>query len=489
MKSKIDFDGYNTLLQPTEWRYAAATTGLVEYFKFNHISYGVLSELEEKPEESVFGFDGILYNQEDITEERYLDFVEDYFKDDMTHIRILQMLENDEFTEEQIKVVNDMVKSKTVLKKLFGKTRFDGTNKQTVADIINNNRHEIIKSVFRYGKNLYSNYANSNLLLTTSNPHCRLAGYTLDEGRKTRFLGFCFAKESYETNDIPEFDFIPFAFSNSDMYETFFVNNNFSIKALVQTNRKIKDALNSVDKKAPRINKKDPRLKLLAVLQQARDYINYNIEIIMKSRDNDYYSTLYVRADRLKQLRNLSDKSLDFAHQISDNYWLNVEKEVYWRCLNNVFLDDVILQMLKIYFDKDVNKIVVKLRTDTLIDINEAWKGDKVMDEIMDARRCGKKVSKKLIEDNKKNKIRSYKHRIINALMANDYDSIKNLISRLSEETSLEFWFFYKLLDSNGENNAEKYKDIIYAFTNAITESVADKGDSKIEENDSKKEN
>ena len=321
MKSKIDFDGYNTLLQPTEWRYAAATTGLVEYFKFNHISYGVLSELEEKPEESVFGFDGILYNQEDITEERYLDFVENHFRDDMTHIRILQMLENDEFTEEQIKAVNDMVKSKTVLKKLFGKTRFDGTNKQTVADIINNNRHEIIKSVFRYGKNLYSNYANSNLLLTESNPHCRLAGYTLDEGRKTRFLGFCFAKESYETNDIPEFDFIPFAFSNSDMYETFFVNNNFSVKDLVQTNKRVSEALNSVDKR-------DSRLKLLTVLQQAKDYINYNIEIIMKSRDNDYYSTLYVRVDRLKQLRNLSDKSLNFVYQISDNYWLNVEKEV-----------------------------------------------------------------------------------------------------------------------------------------------------------------
>ena len=382
------------------------------------------------------------------------------------------MLENDEFTEEQIKAVNDMVKSKTVLKKLFGKTKFDGTNKQTVADIINNNRHEIIKSVFRYGKNLYSNYANSNLLLTASNPHCRLAGYTLDEGRKTRFLGFCFAKESYETNDIPEFDFIPFAFSNSDMYETFFVNNNFSVKDLVQTNKRVSEALNSVDKR-------DSRLKLLTVLQQAKDYINYNIEIIMKSRDNDYYSTLYVRVDRLKQLRNLSDKSLNFVYQISDNYWLNVEKEVYWRCLNNVFLDDVILRMLKIYFDKDVNKIVV----------NEAWKGNEVMDEIMNARCCGKKVSKKLIEDNKKNKIKSYKHRIINALIANDYDSIKNLISRLSEETSLEFWFFYKLLDSNGENNAEKYKDIIYAFTNAITVNVADKDDSKIEENDSKKEN
>lgn len=476
MKSKIDFDGYNTLLQPTEWRYAAATTGLVEYFKFNHISYGVLSELEEKPEESVFGFDGILYNQEDITEERYLDFVENHFKDDMTHIRILQMIEKDEFTEEQIKAVNDMVKSKTVLKKLFGKTRFDGTNKQTVADIINNNRHEIIKSVFRNGKNLYSNYANSKLLLTASNPHCRLAGYTLDKSKKSKSLGFCFAKESYETNDIPEFDFIPFAFSNSDMYETFFVNNNFSVKALVQTNKRVSEALNSVDKR-------DSRLKLLTVLQQAKDYINYNIEIIMKSRDNDYYSTLYVRVDRLKQLRNLSDKSLNFVYQISDNYWLNVEKEVYERCINNVFLDDIILQMLKIYFDKNVNKMVVKLRTDTLIDINEAWKGNKVMDEIMDARRCGKKVSKKLIEDNKKNKISSFKQKIVSALVAHDYDRVNEVILSLSSYVNMEFSFFYKLIE-----NPEENKSIAFAFASALTEEVGFKNN-KTEENNNLKEN
>lgn len=471
MKSKIDFDGYNTLLQPTEWRYAAATTGLVEYFKFNHISYGVLSELEEKPKESIFGFDGILYNQEDITEERYLDFAEDYFKDDMTHIRILQKLEKDEFTKEEIKAVNDMVKSKTVLKKLFGKTRFDGTNKQTVADIINNNRHEIIKSVFRYGKNLYSNYANSNLLLTASNPHCRLAGYTLDEGRKTRFLGFCFAKESYETNDIPEFDFIPFAFSNSDMYETFFVNNNFSVKDLVQTNKRVSEALTK-DKR--NINSKR---KFLRVLQQAYNYINYNVEIIMKSRESDYYSTMYVRVDRLKQLRNLSDKSLDYLYMIANNDWLDVEKEVYERCINNVFLDDIILQMLKIYFDKDVNKMVVKLRTDTLIDINEAWKGNKVMDEIMDARRCGKKVSKKLIEDNKKNKISSFKQKIVSALVAHDYDRVNEVILSLSSYVNMEFSFFYKLIE-----NPEENKSIAFAFASALTEEVGFKNN-KTEEN------
>ena len=476
MKSKIDFDGYNTLLQPTEWRYAAATTGLVEYFKFNHISYGVLSELEEKPEESVFGFDGILYNQEDITEERYLDFVENYFKDDMPHIKILRLLENDEFTEEEIKDVNDMVKSKTVLKKLFDKTRFDGTNKQTVADIINNNRHEIIKSVFRNGKNLYSNYANSKLLLTASNPHCRLAGYTLNKSKKSKSLGFCFAKESYETNDIPEFDFIPFAFSNSDMYETFFVNNNFSVKDLVQTNKRVSEALNSVDKR-------DSRLKLLAVLQQAKDYINYNVEIIMKSRDNDYYSTLYVRVDRLKQLRNLSDRALNFVYQISDNYWLNVEKEVYERCINNVFLDDIILQMLKIYFDKDVNKMVVKLRTDTLIDINEAWKGNKVMKEKDIARKCGYKASQALIDMNRKNKISSFKQKIVSALVAHDYDRVNEVILSLSSYVNMEFSFFYKLIE-----NPEENKSIAFAFASALTEGVGFKNN-KTEENNNLKEN
>lgn len=477
MKSRIDFDGYNTLLQPTEWRYAAAATGLVEYFKFNHISYGVLSELEEKPKESVFGFDGILYNQDDITEIRYLDFVENYFKDDMPHIKILRLLENDEFTEEEIKAVNDMVKSKTVLEKLFGKTKFDGTNKQTVADIINNNRHEIIKSVFRNGKNLYSNYANSKLLLTASNPHCRLAGYTLNKSKKSKSLGFCFAKESYETNDIPEFDFIPFAFSNSDMYETFFVNNNFSVKDLVQTNKRVSEALTK-DKR--NINSKR---KFLRVLQQAYNYINYNVEIIMKSRESDYYSTMYVRVDRLKQLRNLSDKSLDYLYMIANNDWLDVEREVYERCINNVFLDDIILQMLKIYFDKDVNKMVVKLRTDTLIDINEAWKGNEVMKEKDIARKCGYKASQALIDMNRKNKISSFKQKIVSALVAHDYDRVNEVILSLSSYVNMEFSFFYKLIE-----NPEENKSIAFAFASALTEEVGFKNN-KTEENNNLKEN
>ena len=221
----------------------------------------------------------------------------------------------------------------------------------------------------------------------------------------------------------------------------------------------------------------------MTVLQQAKDYINYNIEIIMKSRDNDYYSTLYVRVDRLKQLRNLSDKSLNFVYQISDNYWLNVEKEVYERCINNVFLDDIILQMLKIYFDKDVNKMVVKLRTDTLIDINEAWKGNEVMKEKDIARKCGYKASQALIDMNRKNKISSFKQKIVSALVAHDYDRVNEVILSLSSYVNMEFSFFYKLIE-----NPEENKSIAFAFASALTEEVGFKNN-KTEENNNLKEN
>ena len=139
--------------------------------------------------------------------------------------------------------------------------------------------------------------------------------------------------------------------------------------------------------------------------------------------------------------------------------------------------------MLKIYFDKDVNKMVVKLRTDTLIDINEAWKGDKVMDEIMDARRCGKKVSKKLIEDNKKNKISSFKQKIVSALVAHDYDRVNEVILSLSSYVNMEFSFFYKLIE-----NPEENKSIAFAFASALTEEVGFKNN-KTEENNNLKEN
>ena len=458
MKTKIDYFDYDTLLQPTDWRFAAAVVGLCKYFDYFGIDYKVLYDVEEKPDNYIHGFDGIIYKSEDITEEKYLEFAENYFEKYMTHKNILNILESQEFSEEQIKLVNDLVKSKTVLKGLLGKTKFDGTNKDIFISTIEENRAEIIKNIFKNGNNLYKNYCNERLIFTEDNSTCRLRGYNVDKDRKTSNLGFCFSKESFESNDILEFDFIPFAFSNSDMRETYFVNNNFSVKSLTQTNYAFSNQLSSTENK-------DDKNKLMLVLQNSKDYISYDVEIISKSQDKAYYETFFVRLERLKKLRELSGKSLNFVKKINDDYWFNLEKEVYMRCLNNVLLDDVILMMLKFYFDDNAVKGYIKSRTDMLIDINVSWKGNDIMDEIKSAKSCGFLTSKKLIEMKRSNKINSYKQKIISALCAHDYDRAKEIILSLSAYVGMEFSFFYTFLE-----NAEENKDLAFAFASALIE-------------------
>lgn len=458
MKTKIDYFDYDTLLQPTDWRFAAAVVGLCKYFDYFGIVYKVLYDVEEKPDNYIHGFDGIIYKSEDITEEKYLEFAENYFEKYMTHKNILNILESQEFSEEQIKLVNDLVKSKTVLKGLLGKTKFDGTNKDVFISTIEENRAEIIKNIFKNGNNLYKNYCNERLIFTEDNSTCRLRGYNVDKDRKTSNLGFCFSKESFESNDILEFDFIPFAFSNSDMRETYFVNNNFSVKSLTQTNYAFSNQLSSTENK-------DDKNKLMLVLQNSKDYISYDVEIISKSQDKAYYETFFVRLERLKKLRELSGKSLNFVKKINDDYWFNLEKEVYMRCLNNVLLDDVILMMLKFYFDDNAVKGYIKSRTDMLIDINVSWKGNEIMDEIKSAKSCGFLTSKKLIEMKSSNKINSYKQKIISALCAHDYDRAKEIILSLSAYVGMEFSFFYTFLE-----NAEENKDLAFAFASALIE-------------------
>lgn len=458
MKTKIDYFDYDTLLQPTDWRFAAAVVGLCKYFDYFGIDYKVLCDVEEKPDNYIHGFDGIIYKSEDITEEKYLEFAEKYFEKYMTHKNILNILESQEFSEEQIKLVNDLVKSKTVLKGLLGKTKFDGTNKDVFISTIEENGAEIIKNIFKNGNNLYKNYCNERLIFTEDNSTCRLRGYNVDKDRKTSNLGFCFSKESFESNDILEFDFIPFAFSNSDMRETYFVNNNFSVKSLTQTNYAFSNQLSSTENK-------DDKNKLMLVLQNSKDYISYDVEIISKSQDKAYYETFFVRLERLKKLRELSGKSLNFVKKINDDYWFNLEKEVYMRCLNNVLLDDVILMMLKFYFDDNAVKGYIKSRTDMLIDINVSWKGNDIMDEIKSAKSCGFLTSKKLIEMKSSNKINSYKQKIISALCAHDYDRAKEIILSLSAYVGMEFSFFYTFLE-----NAEENKDLAFAFASALIE-------------------
>ena len=347
MKQKIDCYGYDALLQLSDWRFSAAALGLLEYLDFCDSGYGkldykILSAIEkseELPKEAIKGLDGILYHSSDITEERYLDFAEYWFRSEMTHCKIMDILDGDSLSDDDIKKVNDMVKSKKVLQNLLGKVKFNGENSEEYIGIIQKNRYHIIKEIYRYSPMMYRGFNNTNLLLTQENPHCRLQGYNVDEGRKSKYVGYAFDKDTFVGNDCIEFDFIPFAFSNTR--EGYFINNNFDLNTLKQTNHKFMQEINGTEEK-------NSRTKLYLALKNSADYIRYDVEIIIKPRDDEQYQTLFVRADRLKALQELQSDNLKFNYKIADDYYFNLENEVYDKCLNNEMLDSCIEFMLKL---------------------------------------------------------------------------------------------------------------------------------------------
>lgn len=322
MKTTINYYGYDTLLQPTDWRAAAAVVGLCKYFDHFRIDYKILYNVDEKPENYIHGFDGIIYKSDSITEEKYLDFVESYFEKYMTHIKLQNILNKDKLIDEDI-VNFKRICTDSFYEKFFENKRFDGSNKDYFISAIYEKRYEMITHLYKYKLNLYGNYCNKNRLYTDKNKVCRIKGYDVDNSKKTNILGFCFSKESFDANDILEFDFIPFAFSNPDMRETYFVNNNFSVETLVNTNRAFSEQLSNTEGKGD-------KNKLLLVLQNSKDYISYDVEIISKSQSKDYYETFFVRLVRLKLLRNLSEKMLNYYYS-TNNYTLTLQSDVSFR--------------------------------------------------------------------------------------------------------------------------------------------------------------
>ena len=72
---------YDRRLESLDWRYSAAIIGLIEYFDFYNIEYEALDEE-----------DYILYSEKEITEERYLKFVEYKYNKEFYHIEIENIL-------------------------------------------------------------------------------------------------------------------------------------------------------------------------------------------------------------------------------------------------------------------------------------------------------------------------------------------------------------------------------------------------------------
>lgn len=442
-------------LEPFDWRYSAAIVGLRKYLEW----LGV----DEEPN-LIITEDTLEYNKKYLDKEDFLKFAEYYFKDDMHHIEIENKLKEKNPTEDQINIVNEKMKANTILKNKFKKIKFDGHNQDEIQNIIDQNREEIICETFRNKNNLYKNYCNPNQLFKDKQECCRLNGYYIDMPKKGKSISYAFDKSNYVGNDIPEFDFIPFAFSGCR--EKFFINDNVDLNRLQKTNnqwtRTVKSQMEEAKQKNERVNTK--RI-FIDCLIEAKDFLQSDIEIIVKKPERAYFETLYLRKESLEILKNMKSyyKAFCFSIKISDDYWINILNEVFDAVVNFTLLDDLINKLLKDSREEGNSYVISKL-----LKVNvEIKKGDEKMKNTMKAAfACAKQIVDK--KDGNKprvsdTKLKSYCTKLINAIILDDYDQFQKILINLSNYAEVPCGFAYDLFE-----DFEGNKEIAYTFVNSL---------------------
>lgn len=442
-------------LEPFDWRYSAAIVGLRKYLEW----LGV----EEEPN-LIITEDTLEYNKKYLDKEDFLKFAEYYFKDDMHHIEIENKLKEKNPTEDQINIVNEKMKANTILKNKFKKIKFDGHNQDEIQNIIDQNREEIICETFRNKNNLYKNYCNPNQLFKDKQECCRLNGYYIDMPKKGKSISYAFDKSNYVGNDIPEFDFIPFAFSGCR--EKFFINDNVDLNRLQKTNnqwtRTVKSQMEEAKQRNERVNTK--RI-FIDCLIEAKDFLQSDIEIIVKKPERAYFETLYLRKESLEILKNMKSyyKAFCFSIKISDDYWINILNEVFDAVVNFTLLDNLINKLLKDSREGGNSYVISKL-----LKVNvEIKKGDEKMKNTMKAAfACAKQIVDK--KDGNKprvsdTKLKSYCTKLINAIILDDYDQFQKILINLSNYAEVPCGFAYDLFE-----DFEGNKEIAYTFVNSL---------------------
>ena len=456
---------FNVKLEPSDWRFSAAIVGLLEYFEYIdtlETSYKVEDEY-------------ILYNSELITKENYLKFVEKKYGENLHHKYVELNLEhyNQDNNENDntyiIKSINEKLSGNKIMKKIFKKIKFDGTNRDEILSLVNKHREELILETFRNKSDMYKNYCNTNQLFNENQKYCRLVGYYIDAPKKGKSTGFGFNMSSFVGQDIQEFDFIPFAFINDR--ESLFINDNYEINRLTSAKQVFQEKIKADIENLELENKyRGIKYSLFKGIIESSDFIEYDVEVIVKDRDKDYFETLYIRKQSIDILKKINERKIDynslcFSYKINDNYYIDIYKKVMECILNNTLLDDVIDLLLK---EKKNYYTVYQL-----ININDLIRGEKIMDDkirkIIHA--CANEVRNKIPE----NKLESYRQKLTSSIIFKDYDRVCQILLQLSGYSDVYFSFADELF-----MDFEKNKDIAYTFINALGKS------NKINENANK---
>lgn len=439
MSYDIENTTYDVCLKPLDWRYSAAIVGLLKYFRtLGDMEYEVTDEY-------------LKFHSRDITEERYLKFVERYYKNDLQHKQLESLLNKEEWTDEEIKMINELLKGNSIMKKVFSKIRFNGTNHPDILELINKNRMDLIRETFRNKTNMYANFANTGQLFEDKKSCCRLLGYYVDGGRKSKSISYNFDINTFVSYDSRFFDFIPFAFVGDR--EAFFINNNFSVEGLYDTNvqfeHKVQDDCEKSEKKI-----QESRKVLFKSIQETAEFIDYDTEVILKRRDKEFFETMYIRQESIYILRALKVyEPFCRSLKINDNFYLNVQEKVTDCILNLVRTDELI----EIYLKRNSEYLVsLLIKLNLLI----CGGGEDMNRSMKVAYACAKEVAKKLPE----NKRESYRQKLISSIVFKDYDRCCQILLQLSNYADVQFDFAFDLFE-----DFEKNKDIAYTFINALT--------------------
>lgn len=482
---KLTDGQFDTILELSDWRFSAAAVGLMRFFDFCNADGKRERLYSTSLKETIVGTtenvsiernDVLLYNKKNIVLddrenlEDYISFIEKYFSEKMHNKKLNNILQKEEISDIDKKEIDELLKVNTVMKKVFKSVKYSDENREKIQNLLKENREEIVLETYKNGKSTYSNFCNKNSFGAEDKKVCRLTGYYVDLGKKNKSMAFNWDYSTYVYQDYPEFDYIPFAFSKTR--EAFFINNNYNMENLKKTN----DNLNNefLRDGSDNSDSENSRKSLFLSSSKAAQYIDYQVEIIIKNRDKDFFETMFVRSDPIKifrKIRSVSEKeegkyimeSLDKACKYGKDSYINVVNEVVDSIINLVHLDYLIDSLLK-----DINKhkslIHSLIKINTLIySIEQKGREEKWMNiSNYKSKETAERVVSKLGKD-KENKVNSYRNKLISSLTFKDYDRFCTVLLQLSAYSDVTFDFAYDLFD-----DFEKNKNVAYSFVNAL---------------------
>lgn len=451
----IDNKEFDRRICPSDWRYSAAIVGMIRFFEHFKTDHSI-------------DYQHLYYNYDDVnknSDNKYLSYVEHRYSKDLHHIILENLLSKKEKDDKTYDAIKSRLSGNTIMSKVF-KGVNEKEDPKVILDILNDNREEIVENTFKNAKYGYSKFSNTFKFRSESDVICRLNGYYADIGRKTKSLSFGFDNNSRNYSDEIEFDFIPFGFTNKR--ESIFLNNNFSIELLLKTNEKLEGELEDKEDRSF-------RSKLFYSLQEGSDYIDYDVEVILKDMDRDYFETIFIRKEaseifekiRNKDAKNGSIKrALRRLVKITDDYYINIMEEVTNKILNLVVLDELIIFLFNLNErdDRNYGSLIAQLTKINQIIYEQKYfaGGDRGMDykfAYLSARDIKNHFRKRKIE----HKLDSYRSKLISALSANDKDRFFDIMLQLSSYSQTPINFMHELF-----KDFEKNKNVAYDFVNQL---------------------